>query len=186
MVAESQSKHSGPHRHRGVCPTPIQAPSSVTTAFSSFSQFCWWVCLEGSALAGFSNPDFQGAQLTPDALAEGGSTLGHASWAGRHRKEHWARRPELPSLCPGRVGLLASVSSSVKWAWQALSCCLNTGQFGERVRSCRERKSESANVSVDFADLTGNYKMILAVPSPASEGDSGEFSPSRTSLETLS
>lgn len=56
------------HRHRSVCPAPMQAPSSLATALTSFSQCCRWVCLEeaeGSALAGFSNPAFQGVQRSP-------------------------------------------------------------------------------------------------------------------------
>ena len=46
----------------------------MATAFTSFSGSCWWVCLEDSVLEGFSNPDFQGVQLTPNALPESGST----------------------------------------------------------------------------------------------------------------
>lgn len=72
--AESQSKHSSGPTDTGVsvCPTPRQAPSSVAMELTSFSRFCpgqsGGVCLEeaeGSALAGFSNPDFQGVQLHP-------------------------------------------------------------------------------------------------------------------------
>ena len=124
-------------RHRGVCPTPIQAPSSVATALTSFSQFCWWVCLEeaeGSALAGFSNPDFQGVQLSPSCPGRRRLPAQPCQLSRQAEERALSQETRVPRLCPGCVVLCASVSSPVKRTWRWPSCCLTTGWFEEFVR----------------------------------------------------